>query len=380
MIYLDNAATTFQKPPAVQRTLCEAMRRYGANAGRGGHKLSIAASEMVYKAGEAVAELFGIQDPANIAFTLNTTMALNMAIKGVLLKGGHVIITSMEHNSVARPVVRVAKNRYTVVRANRQGIVNPADVEAAIQDDTRLIVCNHASNVCGSIQDISEIGRIASGHGILFLVDVAQSGGVLPINVEKQHIDLLAFAGHKSLMGPQGTGGLYVREGLELDTILEGGTGSQSESLSQPINMPDRLMSGTVNMPAIAALGEGIRFVRKLGVGAIAAHEMKLAGRLMEGFGNIEGVTVYGPESVKNRVGVVSINIDGLDSITVSQILDQDFGICVRSGLHCAPLAHETIGTLENGTVRFSVGYYNTQSDVDRALTAVSKIKKGKYV
>lgn len=380
MIYLDNAATTFKKPPSVYKTLTEAMYKYGANAGRGGHKLAIAASEMIYKTSEAIAELFSIPNPENIIFTHNTTMALNMAIKGVLMSGGHVIITSMEHNSVARPVMHIAKNRHTIVWADQQGYIDPADVKAAIRSNTRLIVCNHASNVCGSVADIEAVGEIASQHGILFLVDIAQSGGVLPINVEKQHIDLLAFAGHKSLLGPQGTGGLYIKDGITLETILEGGTGSQSDSLFQPDNLPDRFTSGTANMPAIAALGEGVRFVQRTGISTIRGHELNLTKRFLEGIKNIDGVILYGPDSISGRVGVVSINIENYDSITVSQILDREFGIAVRGGLHCAPLAHKTLGTFEQGTVRFSVGYFNTKRDIDQALAAIYKIKKGKYV
>lgn len=376
MIYLDNAATSFQKPACVHKALTEATRRYSANAGHGGHRLAIIASEIIYEASEAVADIFGIEQPENIAFTQNTTLALNMAIKGVLAEGGHAVITSMEHNSVARPVAHIAKRNYTVVGADERGYVRPEDIDKAIRPDTRLIVCNHASNVCGSVQNIEHIGKIASDRGILFLVDAAQSGGVLPIDVRRQHIDLLAFAGHKSLLGPLGTGGLYVRDGVSLSTIIEGGTGSQSESLEQPENMPDRFTSGTMNMPAIAALGAGARFVKKTGLREIYRHEMQLTGRLLEGFCNMDGVRVYGPQSLKNRVGVISINIDGMDCVSAAQLLDERYQIAVRAGLHCAPLAHQTLGTQDSGTIRFSVGYFNTRAQIDRAVEAVYKIKK----
>ena len=378
MIYLDNAATTIKKPDSVLRTLYEVSRKYAANAGHGGHRLALAASELIYGAAEQAAELFGITAPETIAFTCNTTLALNMAIKGVLRRGGHVIITSMEHNSVIRPVVSLGCD-YTVVRADETGFVDPDDIVRAIRADTRLIVVNHASNVCGTVQDIGRIGRIASDRGILFLVDSAQSGGCVEIDVEKMHIDMLAFAGHKGLMGPQGTGGLYVRSGILLDTILEGGSGSQSESAYQPDDMPDHLVSGTMNTPAIAALAQGIKFIRKAGVNNILAHEKQLAARFIEAMQNIEGVQVYAAQA-KERVGVVSINIDGMDPVTVAQILDEQYHIAVRSGLHCAPLAHETLGTIRSGTVRFSFSYYTTRAEIDAAILAVQKICKSRKV
>ena len=242
--------------------------------------------------------------------------------------------------------------------------------------DTGLVIVNHASNVCGSIQDIAAIGQIAHKHGSLFLVDSAQSAGVVPIDVEAMHIDMLAFAGHKSLMGPLGTGWLYVREGLMLDTIIEGGSGSSSESRQQPDIMPDRLVSGTANMPAIAALGEGIKFIRRIGIDAILAHERELAQRFVDGAKQMDGITLYGGAPA-HGVGVVSLNIKGKNCVEVARELDSRYKIAVRSGLHCAPLAHQTLGTLEQGgTVRFSFGYYTTRAEVDRALSALNKICK----
>ena len=378
MVYLDNAATTFHKPPTVNKKLLSAMQRFGANAGRGGHKLAVAASEMIYDTAALVAELFNIENPENIAFTHNATMALNMAIKGVLTERDNVITTSMEHNAVARPIWSAAKNNHTMVWADEKGYVNTADIAEHIVPNTKLIVCNHVSNVCGSVQNIAEIGRLARAHGILFLVDSAQSGGVLPIDVEAQCIDLLAFAGHKALMGPQGTGGLYVRDGLKLETIFEGGSGNESQNLFQPEQMPDRLVAGTMNMPAIAALGEGVRFVLKTGINNIYVHEMMLTKRLIEGLSNIYGIKIYGSTDTENRVGVVSINIDGIDSIEACGILDLEYDIATRCGLHCAPLAHKTIGTANSGTLRLSVGYYNTYSDIDKTLQAISRIAASK--
>jgi len=376
MIYLDNAATTFHKPPTVNKKLSYAMQRFGANAGRGGHKLAVAASEMIYDTAALIAELFNIENPENIAFTHNATMALNMAIKGVLTESDHVIITSMEHNAVARPIWSAAKNNHTMVWANDKGYVNITDIAESIMPNTKLIVCNHASNVCGSVQNIAEIGQLAKARGILLLVDSAQTGGILPIDVEAQCIDLLAFAGHKALMGPQGTGGLYINDKLTLKTIFEGGSGNESQNLFQPDHMPDRLVAGTMNMPAIAALGEGVRFVLKTGINNIYAHEMMLTKRLIEGLGNMENVKIYGSTDMQDRVGVVSFNIEGMDSVEVCTMLDSDYDIASRCGLHCAPLAHKTLGTSESGTVRISIGYYNTNSEIDKTLQAISKIAK----
>ena len=375
MIYLDTAATSHKKPPQVYNTLAVLTKKHSANAGRGASTLSLAAANYIYEAAEQAALLFHIAQPENIAFTCNTTLALNMAIKGCTKNKPHVIMTSMEHNSAARPVYACGAP-YTIVRADREGYVNPIDIARAIRPNTGLIVVNHASNVCGSLQDIASIGKIARQNGILFLVDSAQSAGVVPIDVEAMQIDMLAFAGHKSLMGPLGTGGLYVREGLLLDTIIEGGSGSSSESKEQPDFMPDRLVSGTANMPAIAALGEGIKYVRKIGVESILAHERALAKQFVDGVRQIGGITLYGG-APERGVGVVSLNIKGKSAVETAQILDQEYKIAVRSGLHCAPLAHETLGTLNHGgTVRFSFGLYTTRSEVDRALLALNKICK----
>lgn len=373
MIYLDYAATSFKKPPAVYRTLDTLTRKLSVNAGHGASTLAVAGSSRVYDAAEQAAQLFNIDSPENIAFTSNTTLALNMAIKGVAGEKSHVIMTSMEHNSVARPVYACGAE-YTIVRADETGIVNPDDIGGAIRDNTALVIVNHASNVCGSVQDIAAVGKICAERGVTFLVDSAQSAGVLNIDVQNQNIDMLAFAGHKSLMGPLGTGGLYVKKGLRLRTIIEGGSGSNSESEYQSEFMPDRLVSGTINMPAVAALGESIKFIRKIGTETILEHERFLAQRFYEGVKNIDGVKVYG-SNPQNGVGVVSVNLEGKSCVETAQILDSEYKIAVRGGLHCAPLAHDTLGTLDcGGTVRFSFGYYTTRSNVDCALYALNKV------
>lgn len=373
MIYLDNAATSLHKPSCVYKSFFKYSKENSANAGRGGHRYALRASEMVYDASEAVATLFGIEQPERIAFTCNTTMALNMAIHGVCAPSGHIVITSMEHNSVLRPVFYTGCS-YTVVQADAFGYVEPTAIERAIREDTRLIVVNHVSNVCGQVQAIEEIGKIAKAHGVLFLVDAAQSAGVAEIDVSRQAIDMLAFAGHKSLMGPLGTGGLYVAEGVDIRPILQGGSGSASERLEQPSEMPDLLVSGTVNAPAIAALGESVRFILRQGKGALLAHERSLADAFCLRLREMEKIELYCGNG--NGSGVVSLNIQGRNPADVSRQLDEAFGIAVRSGLHCAPLAHKTLGTFDAGTVRFSFGFFNTLRDVEKAADAIYKLTK----
>lgn len=374
MIYLDNAATTFIKPESVYKKYISTWKTYGANAGRGGHRLALGASMKVFETSQNIAQLFRIDNPENIAFTYNTTMALNMAIKGVLKKGDHVVITSLEHNSVLRPIIKM-KNPYTVVYGNGEGVIEPESVEMAIKPMTKLIVVNHASNVCKSVCDIEKIGRIAKKHGCLFLVDGAQSAGILDIDVKKMNIDMLAFAGHKALYGPQGTGGIYVSENCITDTLIEGGSGSDSLSESHPSQMPEHLTAGTVNAAGIAALGEGVSFVLKEGTQAIFAHENMLMNRFYEKIKNIDNVIVY-TENLTG-CGVLSINIKGADPVEVSNMLDRDYNIAVRSGFHCAPLCHKMLNTVDvGGTVRFSFGYFNTKNDADKAANAIYKIAK----
>jgi cysteine desulfurase family protein len=375
MIYLDNAATSYYKPKCVLETLAYHSKNSSANAGRGGHELAIQASSLIMEAREAAADYFGISDPLRIAFGQNTTMALNIGISGLIKEGDHVIISSMEHNSVSRTVAAKDNVEYTVVMANTQGYLNPLDVERAIRPNTALIVINHASNVTGSVQDIDAIGRIAKKYEIPFMVDAAQSAGCIPIDVERMNISLLAFAGHKCLMGPLGTGGLYVREDVPIRPILFGGTGSMSESLSMPDFLPDALEAGTVNAPAFAALASGIRFVQKHQA-EIKEKEAFLTERLLQGLLNIDSVTLYGNPFLQNRVGVVSFTIDGRDPTECSNRLSEKHHIAVRAGLHCATLAHQTIGTIQGGTIRASVGYFNKVSDIDALLLAVKRFSR----
>lgn len=376
MIYLDHAATSFPKPPAVLEKVMSVMTEYGANPGRSGHKLAMRTNREIFDTREKIANLFHIENPLDIAFTFNCTTALNMAIHGTVGAGDHVVTTSMEHNSVLRPLnaLRAKGAEITIVKAGSDGIVDPKAIEAEIRPNTKLLVSTHISNLTGSVQPIAEFGRIAKERNIIFLVDAAQSAGVYEIDVDAMGIDLLAFPGHKSLLGPQGTGGLYVNEELDLTTIMEGGTGSFSNSVDQPILMPDKLESGTLNAPGLIALGAGIDFILSEGMAKIRSHEEDLAFRMIEGLAEIPGVDVYGPKVRGKHAPVVMMNLRDMDSSELALRLNDDFDIAVRPGLHCAPLAHETMGTFRQGAVRFSFGYTNTEDDVNRALEAIRAI------
>lgn len=371
MLYLDNAATTYKKPNCMYRDMITNTILLSANAGRGGHKLSIKASEKIVETADDLAQLFNIDDASRIAFMPNATCALNTAISG-LGKNTHIIVTSMDHNSVLRPVH--ANFKYTVVQANEDGLVDPHKIERAIQPNTKLIICTHVSNVCGTIQPINMIGAIAKKYKILFLVDAAQSAGCLNIDVQSDNIDMLAFSGHKGLMGPLGTGGLYVRNGIELTPIIRGGTGSQSESLNQPKTMPDMLQSGTQNTPAIAALGASVQFIKKQGLQDILKHERDLAQKLITELKNIEGIKVYGTNDINKRNGTVCFNLDKVESSEVAEILSNEYNIAVRGGWHCAYLAHKTLGTHLSGAVRASFGFFNTKKDLIKLVDAINKI------
>jgi len=376
MIYLDNAATTFPKPEAVYEAVMNQMRNAGANPGRSGHKMAIEAGRIIFQARENIAQLFNINNPMQIIFTANATESLNLAIKGTLKPGDHVITTSMEHNSVIRPIktLEAAGIENTIISCDFMGKTTPEAVAGAIRPNTKLIAMTHASNVTGTLMPIKGVGKIAREAGILFLVDGAQTAGIYPIDVEENYIDLLALPGHKGLMGPQGVGILYIREGVEVAHLKEGGTGSQSEQLTQPMMLPDRYESGTPNGPGIAGVARGIEFILAIGPEKIRRHEEALTQALIDGLKEISEVKIYGPQNAQEQAAVVSINIGEEDSSEVAYILDKGFNIGVRSGLHCSPCAHKTLGTFEQGTVRFSIGYFNTREDIDQAITAIRKI------
>lgn len=375
-VYLDNAATSAKKPIGVYRTLFKNTVFKSINAGRGTYKKSIGAALGMLDTAESISELFNIDDISQIAFTQNATYALNFLIYGFLKPQDHVVITQLEHNSVLRPVHK--HGNYTIVKADSKGNINPENIKKAIKDDTKLVISTHASNVCGSIQNIEKIGKIAHLRGAAFLVDSAQTAGIVDIDVKKMHIDMLAFSGHKGLMGPLGTGGLYVDEKISLKPVVVGGTGSLSESFTQPDIMPEMLQSGTQNTPAILALKSGVDFVKKH-KGEILKKETELAKEFIDGLLNIKGVTVYGNVNDR-RNGTVAFNINDMDCIKVASWLEDEYKILVRSGLHCAPLAHMALGTSDRGCIRASFGFFNNKKDVKKALFAVNKIAENRLL
>ena len=377
-IYMDNAATSFPKPASVYEAVDYFNRHLGGNPGRGSHQATLRAGTVVLEARENLAQLFNIADSAQIAFTLNVTDALNTALKGILRPGDHVVSTSMEHNSVARPLYRLAQEgvEWTAVPCAADGSLDPENIRQAIRPNTRMICMLHASNLTGTIMPVKEVGKIAREHEVLFLLDAAQTAGILPVDVIEQNIDLLAFTGHKALMGPQGTGGLYVRPGLYVRTLKEGGTGALSEHLEHPDFMPDHLESGTPNTPGIAGLLAGVRFVMETGLEAIRQRELQTTRLLMDGLADVSGITLYGPADIHLRTAVIPFNIAGIDCGELSLHLDHEFGIITRAGLHCAPLAHRTIGTLEAGACRISPGFFTTEREVEAVIRAVAQIAR----
>ena len=383
MIYFDNAATSWPKPPGVVEAMTHFMEQVGANAGRSGHRLSVEAGRIVHEARESVAALFNVSDPLRVVFGANATEALNLALLGYLRPGDHVVTSSMEHNSVMRPLRALAARQrdgaveLTVVPCSADGFLRPQDLEAALRPNTALIALNHASNVCGSLLPVAEAGKIARRHGCLLLVDAAQTAGAYPIDVEADRIDLLAFTGHKGLGGPTGTGGLVIGERVSLDRLLslkQGGTGSRSEFEEQPGFLPDKFESGTANAVGLAGLAAGLRWVLERGVGAIRRHEIALTGQLIAGLGEIQGVRLYGGLDATRQTATVSFNIAGREPSDVGLRLDDGYRIMCRVGLHCAPAAHRTLGTFPGGTVRLAPGAFSTADQVGEVLQAVREI------
>jgi cysteine desulfurase family protein len=381
LIYLDNAATSWPKPTEVKEAMVAFLDRVGANPGRSGHRLSVEAGRIVYEAREALADLFHAPDPLRIAFGLNATDALNLALHGLLQPGDHVVTSSMEHNSVMRPLRALERQgvEVTVVPCSPEGLLDPRDVERALQPHTRMVVLTHASNVVGTLLPIREVGEIARRHGVLFAVDAAQTAGAVPIDMEADAVDILCFTGHKALLGPMGTGGLVLGERVDpsdLRPLRQGGTGSRSEFEEHPDFLPDLCEAGTPNAVGLAGLLAGVRWVQERGVEAIRAHEQALTTRLLEGLGEVPGVTVYGPRDAARQTGTVSFNVEGLEPSEVGLVLDEEYGVLCRVGLHCAPAAHRTLGTFPRGTVRFAVGCFTTLEEVDAAVEAVRAIAR----
>lgn len=378
MIYLDNGATSFPKPKGMIMEMEDCIMNYCGNPGRSGHNMSIRTGEAVYNARKAVASLFGIEEVGRLVFTKNTTESLNLGLMGYLRKGDHVITTSMEHNSVLRPLKELEQRgvSHTIVRGSKEGYVSVGAIAKAIEENTRLIVMTAASNITGTIMPIKEVGDLAHRQGILFMVDAAQSAGSVPLDVNIEHISMLAFPGHKGLLGPLGTGGLYVAPEVEIEPLVCGGTGTESKSRVQPRDFPEGFESGTVNAPGIIGLGYSAKFIERIGIETIGFYERDLIDRFDEAMKNMDFVQTYGP-SAEKKTGITLFNIEGIECEEVTARLNREFGIAVRGGYHCAGLAHKTIGTWDSGAVRLSVGPFNTGRDIDRAIDAVWRIGEG---
>ena len=379
MIYFDNAATTMAKPPCVIQAVTEAMCSLG-NSGRGVHGGALSASRIIYDARAALAELFGAESPDRIAFTANSTQALNIAIKGILNPGDHVITTALEHNSVLRPLYELEEQglQLTILPADAAGNLCYEDFEKAIQPNTRAIITTHSSNLTGNLLDIRRIGAVAKKHSLTYIVDASQTAGVFPIGVQDMHVDILCFTGHKSLLGPQGTGGIYVREDVNVRPLLRGGSGVQTYLRQHPPQMPSALEAGTLNGHGIAGLGAAVRHIQELGLDTIRQKEQKLLWYFYTQVKEIPGIKIYGDFTTQNRCPILSLNIRDYDSGEVSDALSSEYGIATRPGAHCAPLMHQALGTVEQGAVRFSFSHYNTEEEINIAVSALRELAQEK--
>lgn len=380
-MYLDNAATTYPKPDVVYDAIQHVLRNVGASPGRGGYRLSLEAGRVLFQARETAAGFFSIADSSRVIFTHNATGALNLALQGILTPGDHVVTSSMEHNSLLRPLyaLRAKGVEVSIVPATADGVIAVDDMRRAVQKNTKLIAVSHVSNVCGAIQPIGQLAELSREAGALFLVDAAQSAGYLPLAVEQLGIDLLAAPGHKGLLGPSGTGLLYVAPHVRLTSVLQGGTGSHSTAEEQPLVMPDGFEAGTHNLPGIAGLQAGMEFLTERGISSVHQHEQGLLLQAEQALRKIPGVTVHGPADPAGRCSVLSFTVSGVDPSLLAAQLDHGFDIAVRAGLHCAPLAHRTLGTLPGGTVRLSPGWSTTSEEIaffsDAVVQCIDKIR-----
>ena len=375
MIYFDNAATTLHKPQCVVQAVTEAMCSLG-NSGRGVHSGALSASRVIYDTRVALAQLFGAESPERIAFTANSTQALNIAIKGILNPGDHVVTTALEHNSVLRPLYELEDQglQLTILSADSMGNICYEDFEKEIRPNTKAIVTTHGSNLTGNLLDIGRIGAIAKNRGLVYIVDASQTAGVFDINVQDMNIDILCFTGHKGLLGPQGTGGIYVREGVEVRPLFSGGSGVQTYLRSHPPQMPTVLEAGTLNGHGVAGLGAAVRYLQETGLDEIRAKEQALMWEFYAQVKEIPGIVVYGDFSTANRCAIVSLNIRDYDSGEVSDALSSEYGIATRPGAHCAPLMHKALGTVQQGAVRFSFSHYNTMEEIKIAVSALREL------
>lgn len=377
MIYLDAAATSFLKPPCVAQAVVEAMGTLGS-PGRGAHPLTLSASRTVWDCREAVAQLLGVSDPARVCFTSNSTAALNTAICGLFGPGDHVITTALEHNSVLRPLYRLAEQglELTILPADERGMVCYEDLPRALRPNTRGVVCNHASNVTGNVVDVENIGAFCREHGLYFVVDASQSAGVLEVNQQAIGATVVCFTGHKGLLGPQGTGGLCVAPGVALRPLVVGGSGVHSYEHHHPAQLPEGLEAGTLNAHGLAGLLAGVRYILEHDRETLYRQEMELAQTFIQGIRNVPGVTLYGDVDALQRTAVVSFNLGQEDAGEVADVLAEEFGICTRAGAHCAPLIHEALGTSQRGAVRVSFSHLNTLQDVAQATEAVKQLAR----
>lgn len=379
MIYLDQAATSYPKPPEVGKAMCLALQTAG-NSGRGGHLLSLEASRLVFEVRWELARFFGAEDASCLAFTANATESLNLALLGVLRPGDHVITTELEHNSVLRPLYSLEKRgvEVTILKADRLGVVDFSNLGSHLRLNTRALVVNHASNVTGNVVDLGFVGEFCQDHDLILIVDAAQTAGWYPYDLQHSPIDILAFTGHKGLWGPQGVGGIYVKpDRVGVRPLKTGGSGVQTFSKTHPSEMPEALEAGTLNLPGIAGLGAGLRYIQNLGLSQIRKNEAELITYFYQGVRGIPGIEVYGDFSCLNRCPIVSLNIEDMDSSLVSRLLAEEYGIFTRSGGHCAPLMHAALGTKERGAVRFSLSHMNTKEELDVASQALAELAAG---
>lgn len=374
MIYLDNAATSFPKPEQVYKRIDEVLRKTGGNPGRSSHTMALEAARAVFNAREAVSILIGAVDSSRIAFTKNATEAINVALKGVLKPGDHVVTSSIEHNCVVKSLSRLQPLgvQVTRVQPDREGFLRPGDIEAAIRKNTRVVCVTHASNVFGAIQPVDEIGKVCRTRNVIFMVDGAQTVGAMPVDVRAMGINILAATGHKALFGPQGTGFLYIEEGIEAEPLLDGGTGEAGS----PLEMPERLEAGTVNTPGISGLGAGVNFLLDEKAVRVRQKEEGLIKAVLEGLSSIKGVNIIGPPDASKRASLVAFNMEGKKPAEVGLRLDEEYGIMIRCGTHCAPDAHRQAGCFPDGAARVSPGYFNTARDIEEFLKAVRTIAK----
>lgn len=379
-LYLDNGATAFPKAPGVAESMSNYLLNIGCNVNRGVYKSSFEAENIVFETRELICELFNFDKAENVVFTKNITESLNVLMKGLIKAGDHVIVSSMEHNAVMRPLTSLVHSgsEYSRVSCNKYGELNPKDIIKHIKPNTKAVVMTQASNVCGTILDLKEVGDICKENGLHFIIDTAQTAGFLDIDYKELNADAIAFTGHKGLLGPQGMGGFIISDGMvsKLDTFIEGGTGSLSEKERQPEYMPDKFEAGTLNIPGIYGLNASLKYILNEKVSSIREKELYLAERFLEGLMNISELTIIGKKNIKDRTAVISVDIPDKDNAELSYNLYNDFGIMTRCGLHCAPSAHQTLNTFPRGTVRFSFSHFNTIEDVDYALDAINKIVK----